>query len=106
MSAQADHQRQAIIEAVEVLTKRLIEWAATQPSQREPADIFARRFITDMNGRGWRLTPAGRANPLARRPPPDDPTAVTQRGAALAYAELAKVMEKRAGINQDEGDEA
>ncbi|MEW1846258.1 hypothetical protein AB0392_50590 [Nonomuraea angiospora] len=54
MSAQADHQRQAIDEAVEVLTKRLREWAATPPDQREPADVLARRFITDMNGHGWR----------------------------------------------------
>ncbi|SEU46418.1 hypothetical protein [Nonomuraea wenchangensis] len=105
MSTAADFQKRAMDEAVQALAKRLRERDATEPGQREPADVFARRFITDMNGHGWRLTPAGRVNPLARRPP-DDPTAVTQRGAALAFAELAKVIEKRAGINQDEGDEA
>ncbi|TMR90539.1 hypothetical protein [Nonomuraea basaltis] len=102
MSTQANIQRRAMDEAVKELTKRLREWAATPADQREPAEMFSRRFMHDMNGHGWRRTPAGRTNPLARRPP-DDPAAAAQRGAALAWNELAKVIEKRAGIGPDEG---
>ncbi|TYB71180.1 hypothetical protein FXF51_01720 [Nonomuraea sp. PA05] len=104
MSTRADAQMRAIDEAAEVLAKRMREWAATPADEREAVEVFTRRFMLDLNGHGWRLTPAARVNPLARRSAAD-PAAAAQRGAALAFAELAKVMEKRAVISQAEGDE-
>ncbi|MEU7855188.1 hypothetical protein [Nonomuraea sp. NPDC049141] len=72
MSASADYQRRAISDAVQVLTKRLREWAAEPPDQREDPEMFARRFMHDMNGHGWRLTPAGRIDPWRLAATPAD----------------------------------
>ncbi|MGR6921205.1 hypothetical protein ACU635_43775 [[Actinomadura] parvosata] len=83
MSARADAQMRAIEEAADVLAKRVREWAATPAEEREPVEVFTRRFMLDLNGHGWRLTPAARVNPLGRRIL-DNPAAATQRGAALA----------------------
>ncbi|WP_188197282.1 hypothetical protein [Nonomuraea sp. SYSU D8015] len=101
MSAKADFQKRAMDEAVEVLAKRLREWASTSPEQRADAEAVARRFMTDLNGRGWRLTPAGRVNPLARRLP-DDPAAATQRGAALARTLLPQSIRDRHQREEDQ----
>ncbi|MEV0236936.1 hypothetical protein [Nonomuraea sp. NPDC050786] len=94
MSAKADVQVRAMDEAVQVLTKRLREWAAAPPDQREPADAVARRFITDMNGNGWRFNPALRR---PRPPMPDDPVGATARGAALARNLLPKLHDHPEG---------
>lgn len=68
MSTATDLQKRAMDEAVKALTARLRERDAADPDRREPADVFALRFITDMNGRGWRLTPAGRIRPWSTLP--------------------------------------
>ncbi|MEV4079198.1 hypothetical protein AB0J43_02745 [Nonomuraea fuscirosea] len=92
MSARGDEQRRAINQAVQALTKWLRERDAQPPTEREDAEIFARTFITDMNGHGWRFTPAGRVDPFARQRPAD-PAAVTRRGAELARALLPKLQD-------------
>ncbi|MEV1003479.1 hypothetical protein [Nonomuraea sp. NPDC050202] len=84
MSAKADAQKRAIDEAADVLAQRMREWAASPAEEREPVEVFTRRFMLDLNGHGWRHTPAARVNPLAARRRLDDTAAATARGAALA----------------------
>jgi hypothetical protein len=84
VSSKADAQKRAIDEAADVLAQRMREWAAVEPEEREPVEVFTRRFMLDLNGHGWRHTPAARVNPLAARRRLDDTAAATARGAALA----------------------
>lgn len=94
MSNPAAYQRRAMDEAVEVLARRLRERDAAEPGEREPADMFARRFMHDMNGHGWRRTPAGRVNPWRLSTvPADGPNAAY----LAARAELHREQQEEGG---------
>ncbi|MEV4091430.1 hypothetical protein [Streptosporangium saharense] len=80
--------------AVAVLAYRIREREQLPEQERVDPDLFALRFLTDMLGRGWRLTNARKPVPWTGNRQPLDPE-TARRGAELVRRRLGLAHPER-----------